>query len=1092
MALAQRDAGSTALTTGVYVPADVLAFEHERHLGSDNQPFGMSLRNDSNDVTPTAYAPQYGLRAAMKAGEKRGYAFGLCALPGKLYDAYADLCRTEYGYRAYRENVYGASLTDTIHNIVDLVSIEPDRDDSTDFVPSFSGWWNRAKGFIDVENDQCVRTPVSGVLLSAYNLTSPPNPSFDLYQARARHLVEYQLSRKSIGYTPIKGKAVYGDLTQYRVGKIPGDAATLGPLYRQTRGQNAGIHRLAMDVLLADKQGSARSPVTVPLAGHLLTGDPSYLAEAKAAALREIRDQISKPYSTNSSESEFGYSYVKGWTELLVLFELTGDRRFLDGALTEARRFVTQTEVRPVPDGTVTVPLPPSVDSQFDWPGGALPDFPKDTVPTETVPAWYVSTTGLTFEQLSTFKIGTSTSQNPGGGFVFNPCWVPFLLRLAHYTGDQLIEDIAHNMVVGRFTNYPGYYSRQFQVAHLKPDFPLQGPPGVSGIYFHHAPAQLGLAIDYLLSENFVRSGGLIDFPRAFESNYVYFKFSTYGHAPGTFYGETDVWPYFPKGLVGVDNPAVNWLTAVGNSSLYVSLTNESQSAQQVTVDLASTLTGIRRSDRIDVAQVRGGRIGDPKRQGSRVTVTVPARGIASFVVRGVDVDVPWHADVPGTDRSGQSYHFEDTDPASDFGLASGLLLVRPDRSGYDAYVSIDTEQPSVLRYRIGAGSVQETPAKPFPYEWSIGVDSLTETFRYQIVSGSLTTNEVTLRLPSSVTGVVDGVGGELSCNATTTPGDQVEVVARIRNSTTATLTGLRIDLTAPAGWTVSAPAATDVPGTSTKDVTMLVTVPVSAGPAEHGLSATAGWDGGSATLDSTSILVRQPRKITALVGPTTVQPGANAQLVAHVLNSGPVPLTAELRLGAPSGWKVASPIVNLELPARAEISHTFTATPGSVVPGTQYRFAATVTGANSKAVLVRLADPGIIVSNADFWPAYVETGEWLPSGLVGWNGIASRYSDITFLGQTATWTPDLPQSGEYDVAVWYPTNFATTTAAAYVVKHAGGTSELIVNQQENATRWRPLGRYRFDQGQAGSVRLEVRNNDFHRASAAQFIYVGP
>lgn len=1103
MALVEQRRGpsSTSVTTGVYIPADVLVFEHERALGSDRQPFGMSLRNDSDDVTTAVYAPQAGLRAAMKQGDKRGYAFGLCALPIHLYGAYEDLCRKEYGYTAYRENVYDSSLTDAIHNIVDLLSIEPDADDSTSFQPSFSGWWSRAKGFIDVENDQCVRTPVSGVLLEAHNLTSPPapEPAHDFYQARARHLIEYQLSRKGIGYTPIKGKGVYGDLTQYRVGKVPGDAATLAPLYLQTRGQNAGIHKLAMDVLLADRQGDHRTPVSVPLAGYLLTRDPAYLAEATTTALRYIADEIDTAYTTNVSESSFGYRYSKGWTELLVLYELTRDERFLAGAHREVRRFVTQTEVRPVPDTTITVPIPPVGDSQFQWPTppGALPDYPRDEVTPETVPAWYVSTSGLTFEQLSTFKLGTSATENPGGGFVFNPCWVPFLLRLAHYTNDSLLNDIAHNMVVGRFTNYPGYYSRQFHVDQLKPDYPLQGPPGITGVYFHHAPGQLGLAIDYLISEQFVRSGGAISFPSVFESNYVYFKYSVYGHEPGTFYGEDGVWPYFPKGLINVDNPAVNWFTGVGNGSLYVSLTNESATPQQVTVDVATPLTGVRKGSRITLAPARDKGFGKPQRlRGTAATVTVPAHGISAFAVRGVEIDVPWHGSVPGTDRGPSSYHFEDTDPATDFGLASGILLARPDRSGYDAYVSIDTEQASTLRYRIGDGSVQETPAKPFPYEWTIGVDSLSESFTYQIVSGSLTTNEVTLRLPSSVTGAGSEVGGELACSPTTTPGDKVTLTARLRNGTDAAISGVDVAVSVPSGWTVapSGTPVTSVPAKGIADASFVVTVPANASLATHPLQATMTWEGGSTGLDATSILVRQPRKLTSLAAPALIaKPGDQATVTATVLNSGPQALSAELKLTPPAGWTVASPTVTLNIPARSELRHAFQATsPTTAVPGNQYRFSATVTGANTKALNIKVHDAGIIVTNLDYWPKYVETGEWIGSGLVGWNGIQSRYSAPEVIGGTATWQPELPQAGEYDVAVWYPSNFQTTTSAAYVVTHAGGTDEVIVNQMENANSWRKLGRFRFEQGTAGSVRLEVRNTLFHRASAAQFIFVSP
>jgi hypothetical protein len=391
---------------------------------------------------------------------------------------------------------------------------------------------------------------------------------------------------------------------------------------------------------------------------------------------------------------------------------------------------------------------------------------------------------------------------------------------------------------------------------------------------------------------------------------------------------------------------------------------------------------------------------------------------------------------------------------------------------------------------------VQETPAKPFPYEWTIGVDGLDQPFAYQIVSGSLTTNEVTLRLPTSVTGIAGGVGGELSCSPTTTPVDKVALTARLRNGTAAAVSGVSVTVTVPAGWTV-APSGTPVtalPAGGSADASFVVTLPANASLGAQPLTATVSWDGGSVALDATSVLVRQPRKLTSLTASVSIaKPGDPATVTATVLNSGPTPLSAEVKLTPPAGWTVATPAVTLNVPARTEVKHAFAATSSaSVVPGNLYRFSATITGANTKALNIRVADAGIIVSNISYWPAYAETGDWRGSGLNGWNGIQSRYSAPAVVGGTATWTPDLPQAGEYDVAVWYPSNFETTTSAAYVVTHAGGSSEVVVNQIENANRWRALGRFRFGQGRGGNVRLEVRNTAFHRASAAQFIFVGP
>lgn len=48
------------------------------------------------------------------------------------------------------------------------------------------------------------------------------------------------------------------------------------------------------------------------------------------------------------------------------------------------------------------------------------------------------------------------------------------MLRLSLYTGDTLLQDIAHNAVIGRYSSYPGYYYKGFAVSQLEPEFPLE------------------------------------------------------------------------------------------------------------------------------------------------------------------------------------------------------------------------------------------------------------------------------------------------------------------------------------------------------------------------------------------------------------------------------------------------------------------------------------------------------------------------------------------------------------------------------------------------------------------------------------------
>ncbi|WP_341974119.1 hypothetical protein [Microbacterium sp. LWO13-1.2] len=1096
MALTQYAVGNAAVTSGVYLPAEVAEFVHERQLMSDRQPYGMSLRNDSLDIVPSMYAPQPGLTTAMAVGEQRGFAFGLAARADTLYGTYSQLCRGEYGLTAYRHNVYERSLTDAVHAMTELIAIEPDGDDSVDYIPSFSGWWNRAKGFVDVENENAVRTAASGVVLAAHYLTGTADST--LYERRARPLIEYQLSRKGIGHSPVIGSPVYNDTTQYRIGRIPTDAVNLTSLYQLTHGRNAGIQRLAVQATKAGVVGQSRAPFANALATYRVTGDPAYLAEATLIAKRYVQEQILTPYRGNGQPpGGFAYSFSKYWVDLLEMFEVTGEQEFLDGAYREAQRFITQTAVRPVPDQTVTVPDGHVITQQYDWESRtSLPSYPNTVVPTETVPAWYVSPSGLTFEALSSFKLGTSSLTDPGGGYVYNACWSGALLRLAHHTGDALLADVAHNMVIGRFTTYPGYYGRQFQVAQMKPDFATNGPVGITGYYFHHAPAQLGLAMDYLISESFYRSAGNIDFPHVFEADFAYFKFFAYGHAPGTFFGETAVWPYFPAGMISLDNALINWLTAIGNDALYVSLTNTAASAQQVVVDLAGELTGLPRNSAtaVEIVTADGARSSQNAYQG-RVTVTVPGHGLLALIVRNVVVERPGLPFDDIVDHGTDSFHEVDSDPASDYGVARGMLLVRPDRKGYDAYVQIDTEQQATLTYRVGGKPPKQAPAKNYPYEWTIGVGNPAKTFTYAITAGGVTTDEVTLRLPKRITGANPGVVGDVVAQATGTAGDRVPLIIEVRNATDDPVTGT-VTVSLPTGWQLeSAVPAVVAPANGSVRVEAAAIIASAAALGEVQIAASLAIPGGDpVTLRPAAIEVIDRRRLVSLTTDTAIVsgPGATARLTALVINTGVTPLHGALALYGAAGWTITQRDAVIDVPPRSDLTHTWTVTAGpGVAPGSTIRFEARLDQTLRRGVLVRVADEGVIAHTQSPWPGYLEAGTWYPSGLSGWNGTRTRYSDTDSVGSTVTWNANLLQAGLYRVSVWYPTNPTTTTSAAYIVEHQAGSTEVIVNQTEDAAAWRSLGTFRYDAGAVGVVRLEVRSTSIHRVSAAQFVRVG-
>jgi hypothetical protein len=83
-----------------------------------------------------------------------------------------------------------------------------------------------------------------------------------------------------------------------------------------------------------------------------------------------------------------------------------------------------------------------------------------------------------------------------------------------------------------------------------------------------------------------------------------------------------------------------------------------------------------------------------------------------------------------------------------------------------------------------------------------------------------------------------------------------------------------------------------------------------------------------------------------------------------------------------------------------------------------------------------------------------------------------------------AFWQPTLPSDGMYDVYAHVPvcaSRYGTTTEARYLVEHAEGASEVVVNQATQ-THWVHLGRFPFKAGDEGFVHLSDLAGDRGRA----------
>ncbi len=82
----------------------------------------------------------------------------------------------------------------------------------------------------------------------------------------------------------------------------------------------------------------------------------------------------------------------------------------------------------------------------------------------------------------------------------------------------------------------------------------------------------------------------------------------------------------------------------------------------------------------------------------------------------------------------------------------------------------------------------------------------------------------------------------------------------------------------------------------------------------------------------------------------------------------------------------------------------------------------------------------------------------------------------------TAEWTPELKESGLYEVMAYIPRLNASTRRAHYMVTHRRGESVVLVDQSHYYDDWVSLGRFPFSIMQPAKVSLSDQTGEtYHR-----------
>ncbi len=138
-----------------------------------------------------------------------------------------------------------------------------------------------------------------------------------------------------------------------------------------------------------------------------------------------------------------------------------------------------------------------------------------------------------------------------------------------------------------------------------------------------------------------------------------------------------------------------------------------------------------------------------------------------------------------------------------------------------------------------------------------------------------------------------------------------------------------------------------------------------------------------------------------------------------------------------------------------------------------------------------------IIIDNTDSAPAFVLTGnDWTTWGSLGY-GFDSGDSDYHYLSHTvggpdrrgtATWTPDLPTAGLWEITTWWRrTENRTDDADHFITDGAGNVTHVVLDQRgTGASGWVLLGQFDCDAGLGGcSVELDGTDDDQSDAANA-------
>lgn len=702
------------ITTSVVADPKYIPFE-ATPPNSKNSRFGILVRNAAGEAQSILFAPVLGnADSQMAAGSEFVFDLYLFQREAPLTDCYEQLAYDLCNFGDFRRNST-CNLNTTIENMTDYC-----QSPYAMFIDSLRGCNYSTDVPGAVKN-------ISGLHALEFSLLMDDE---HLFRRMARPMLEYGLSRERFLFST--NERIKGQGTSSR---LHGPGVPLSDLLVTYTYSGRRIPYLLDDARKLYEQKAVRS-INLDFALYedrwlnslelyKATGEKHYLEQACADADRYLAERVYRKqtdYSDKLSEGIFFWtSYTNQWMELLLLYEATGERRYLEAAREGARYYTQFCWLTPVvPEGTIRVN-----------PGGLVPIYRNNPakytymhLPETEVEAWKLSEIGLTPE-----SSGTSS----GHRAIFMAHHAPFMLRIAALTGDRFLHDMARAAVVGRYESFPGYHINAGRTdAFERKDFALRSQAELNGhtsIHYNHPQSHVAMLWDYLFSDVYFASRTKIDFPAQFSEGYAYCRSLIYGAHPGRFYDEQDITPYMPKGMICLSDIQANYLAGYGNGKLYVALVNQSPSPRHTTLrfDPATSFVDPARTYRVRLWRDNSP-AGYTTMKGGELRLPLSAKGITAAAIEGVDVRprfLPrFKAPTPVWARNHTSAGFEN-DRAVLMNFGQGLSSV---------YVWMEADNKRFRRVKLCYavdGEWKESAKTGYPYEYTVEIPDEASTFEY-------------------------------------------------------------------------------------------------------------------------------------------------------------------------------------------------------------------------------------------------------------------------------------------------------------------------------------------------------------------------